>query len=186
MVNPGDFFSRNTVNGLEKLLRLMAHHHHPVRELGDAFGDGHLALRRPLNHRVQGGHQGHAQAAEQVQDMDAVIPAENPEFVLEANHLHPVHVQKVRRQPVLGQNPLVDLETYLAGISIPLGNIVHHHSKMISAGVFLGKGRQQICGEGGDAALARQEIADQRDFSWAGWMIAGFKHVNSPLPCFGM
>jgi hypothetical protein len=41
-----------------------------------------------------GGHQGHAQAAEQVQDMDAVIPAENPEFVLEANHLHPFMFRK--------------------------------------------------------------------------------------------
>jgi len=93
-----------------------------------------------------------------------VISAENPEFVLKAGCLHPVHVHEVRREPVIRRQVLIDFETNLSRIGVTLGNVVHRDRPVSRRRIFRGQCRKKIGRESGYTALARNIVTNQGDF----------------------
>ncbi len=68
--------------------------------------------------RVQGGDDGHPQFAQQRQHMTAGRPAENAEFMLQADHVHVRDVQKIRRAQIGGQVLLRNLEPHFRRVIV--------------------------------------------------------------------
>ena len=114
---------------------------------------------------MEGGHDRHVQFAQQRQHVAAGRPAVDPELVLHADDVHVADVQEVRRALVRGQILLLDLEANDVRIFVAARDVVHRHGEALALRVLRGHGGQQVGRERGDAAFARQVIAEKRDLS---------------------
>jgi len=89
-------------------------------------------------------------------------------------------VDEVRRT-LLGRNILLgDFEMDCAGILVAFFDVVDRHRKTLASGVFRGHRSQQVGCEGGNAALARQVVAEERDLSNLGPCFHKFVCI---IPC---
>ena len=112
---------------------------------------------------VQRRYDGHAQIAQQRQDVAARPSAEDAVFVLQAYEVHVIDIQKVRR-PAIGSKILFgQLEAHASRIGIAAFDVVDRHCDASRIRVFGGDGLTQVGGERGDAALSRQIVADESD-----------------------
>ena len=90
-----------------------------------------LVFVRLAQDGVQRGDDGHLQFAQQRQHMAARRPAENPELMLHANHVHVRDVQKIRRAQIRRQVLLRDLEAHLRRIIIAVGAVIDRHDETL-------------------------------------------------------
>ena len=94
--------------------------------------------------------------------------AEDAVFVLEADDVGVGEVEVIGRPEIGIELLLLDLEPDLRGIVVALGEIVDRNHEAIGAGKLGGDRGADIVREGGDAALARQIIADEGDLADVG------------------
>jgi hypothetical protein len=108
------------------------------------------------------------QFAQQGQDVAAGRPAENPEFVLERDHVHIAGVQEAGGPPVSPQVLLLNLEANDVGIPVAALDVVDRHREAPALGMPRGHRLKQVGRKRGNAAFARQVVAEKRDGSRAG------------------
>ena len=115
--------------------------------------------------RVQRRDDRHAQLAEQREHVAAGLAAEDAVLVLHAHDVDGVDVQEVRGAPVRREVALGDLEANARGIGVALPASFIASTKQSSSGTSAAMRVAQIGRERGDAALARQVIAEHRDLA---------------------
>ena len=154
---------RRLVNLLQHLAAALGHHHQP-RRAGDQFLHHAPLVRVGLAQEgVQRGDDRHAQFAQQRQHVAAGRPAENPELVLQADDVGMADVEEIRRPQIGGQVLLLDFEAHFRRILVAALEVVDRHRKALGPGLVGRHRRPQVGGEGGDAAFARQVIAEEGD-----------------------
>src|ERR1700690_2518260 len=89
--------------------------------------------------------------------------AEDAIFMLQANHVDVVEVQKLGRVTVGLHILLSERPPHARGIVIALLAIVYRQSQQTGVSIFRRYSRAQVGGEGGDSTLARKVVADYRD-----------------------
>ena len=152
----------DAVRACEQVPRDLAHHHdlHAVDQ--QFLDDGRLIRRGALQHGVQRHDGRHSQSSHEIEDIAAVVAAENPVLVLHANQAHLTVVHELRGARVIGFHVLPNLELHLGGILVltrRLGHRQHHRQRTL---VAAGDGSGEIRGEGCDPAAARAVRADER------------------------
>ena len=116
-----------------------------------------------LEHRVQRDDRRHAQRVDEIEDVAAVVAAEDAVLVLNADQAHVAVVHELRGARVVGFDVLPDLELDLGGILVlarRLGDGEHHRQHAPSSPATAAR---EIGGEGCDSAAARTVGADERD-----------------------
>jgi hypothetical protein len=95
---------------LQELGRQLTHDNKAVGEFCDLFHDHQLVRVRLAQNRMESCHDGHLEAAQQVQDVAPGWAAEDSILVLQAHHVDVVEIQEVGRflirpHVVLGKRP---------------------------------------------------------------------------------
>jgi len=161
--------------------RLPAHHHQPVGQAGQVLHHLLLAGTRLPEHGVQGGHDRHPEPRQQFEDIGAVVTAENTVLVLEADGVDLVYVEKIRCQPVIAEALLVQLETNLFRVAVPGRYVVHRQRPEVDLRRLLGERLVEIVSKSSDAALPRQERANQSNSIRTSTIEGTGTHYTSPL-----
>ena len=110
----------------------------------------------------------HPQVAQQREDVAARRAAVNAVLVLEADDVGVAEVEKVGRAAIRVEVLLCELETHLRRVLVALGHVVDRDDAAVDRRILSRDSAAQIGGEGGDAALARQVVADETDFANVG------------------
>ena len=161
MVNQVDSLFRNPIDGLQESASPLAHHNHPVRQGRQFVHDLALCGVRLFQNGVKGGHDGHAEFAEQLDDVAPRHAPEDAELVLQTDHVDVVDVQEFGRAPVRGQFLVPHFKTDPRGIVVPFLHIVHGNREHVGIRVRLGKRLAHVSGERRYPALARKVISDK-------------------------
>ena len=165
MRNQINFIFRRVINFAQKFPAAFAHHHQPRRTPDQLAHHAPLLRIGFAQDRVQRGDNRHLQFAQQCQHMTARRPAENAELVLHTNHVHIRDVQEIRRTQIRRQILFRNLEAHFGRIIVTFREIIDRHDEALQRGEFFRHGAAQIGRERGDAAFARQIIAEKRDFA---------------------
>jgi len=163
--NEIDLFLGNSVNIAGEFHPPPRHHHHPVAQLRDLLEHPPLVFVRLPEHGVEGGHHRHAQLAQHRQDVASRRSPEDAVLVLHADKIHVVDVEEIRRAQVGGDLVLLQLEADALRVVVALGPVVDRDGDDRQVRRDAGKRLAQVRGEGGDAALPRQVIADHGDLA---------------------
>src|SRR3974377_1685521 len=103
--------------------------------------------------------------------MAAGRPAENPEFVLQANDVGITDIEEIRCPQIGGQILFLDFETNFRRILVAALEIVDRNRETLGSRLVGDHGRQEVGGECGDAAFAGQGIAEESDLpNLRGWV----------------
>ena len=128
MGNQIDLFRRHAVNVKSENVwlrsamtttRADSSHSRCITRRWSSFGD--------CKHGVQCAHDGHAQIAQQCQNVPARRAAINAEFMLQANDIDIREVQKIGRSPIGGKLLLLNFKAYLGRIIVSAFDVVHRH-----------------------------------------------------------
>ena len=95
--------------------------------------------------------------------MAAGRPAENPEFVLQANDVGITDIEEIRCPQIGGQILFLDFETNFRRILVATLKIVDRNRETLGPRLVGDHGGQEVGGECGDAAFAGQVIAEESD-----------------------
>ena len=158
------------VDLLQKLRRELTHHNQTVGKVRNLFHDTELVRAGLAQDRVQRGHHGHLQVAQQMQDMTSRRPAENPILVLQAHHVDIVEVQELRRVPIRCQVILRQRPAHARGIVIPFGCVVHRKRQQSRRTVLSGDRSAQVRRKRRDPTLPRKIVPDHRNPTRQGWL----------------
>ena len=163
MRNHVDLAAGNLEDFLQELGRELAHDDKSIREFRDLFHHHQLIRVWLAQNRMQGGHQRHLQAAQQMQNMASGWTAEDSILVLQAHHVDIVEVQKfggflIRSQIVLSKRP-----SHPRGIVVTFFGVIDRECQQSSIPVLRGDCAAQVGGECGDSTLPRKIISDYRD-----------------------
>jgi len=99
--------------------------------------------------------------------MAAGPAAEDSVLMLHTHDVDGVDVQEVRSAAVRCDVALADLEADPCRVCVTLSSVVHCKREAVELGKLGGDGVAEIGRERGDAALARQVIAEHRDLAGA-------------------
>ena len=103
--------------------------------------------------------------------------AENAELVLQADDVHVADIEEVGRAQIGRQVLLLDLESNYLRILIAALDVIHRHAETLALRMRGCDGGKQVGREGGNAALARQVVADKGDLADFG----SFFHKAFPI-----
>ena len=103
------------------------------------------------------------QSPQQHPQVTSCRPTENPELVLYRDQVHVADVDEVCRTQVGREVLLFYFETDDAGILVAFLDIIYWYREALGLRVPRRHSGKQVGREGGDAALARQVVADERD-----------------------
>src|ERR1700693_1075931 len=103
----------------------------------------------------------HSQFAQEGQDVSAGGSTENAELVLQADDVDVADVEKVRGAQIGGEVLFLNLETNHLRVFVATRNVVDRDGQALALGMGGCDGRQQVRRECGDAAFARQEVANK-------------------------
>ena len=117
---------------------------------------------------VERGDDRRFQFAQQGQQVAAGRPAEDPELVLDRDNVHVAGVQEAGGAPVGVQVLLLNLEANHVRIPIAPLDVIDRHREALALGMPRCHGPKQVGGKRGNAAFARQVVAEKRDGSNAG------------------
>ncbi len=163
VVDEAYLLRRRVVDALEEVHRPLAHHHELAAQDHQLVHHLALALAGRLQHGVEGGDDGAAQLAQQVQDVAAVVAAEDAELVLQADGPHLVVVEEFGRADVVGRLVLAQAVLDLRRVVQVVGRIVHRDDDGAQPRVHAAlDGPGQVVGERADAALAGGIGRDER------------------------
>ena len=107
----------------------------------------------------------HSQFAQKRQNVTAGRPAENAELVLQADDVHVADVEEVRRAQIGRQILLLNLEANHFRILVAALDVIDRHRETLALRMRGCHGGKQVGRKRGDAALARQVVADERDLA---------------------
>ncbi len=99
----------HAVGAGQELLGDLAHDHERRALPGHLLHDRALRFGRLAEHGVQGGHGRNSQRGQEVEDVDAVVAAEDPVLVLDRDQSHVAVVDELGRAGVVALHPLADL-----------------------------------------------------------------------------
>ena len=153
----------DAIRAREQVLRDLAHDDELRAVAQHLVDDRGLIRRRALEHRVQRHDHGHAQRADEIEDVAAVVAAEDAVLVLHRDQAHGTVVHELRGARVIGFHVLPNLELHVRRVLVlarRLGDGEHHGQRAL---VGPGDGRGEIGRERCDAAAARTVRADERD-----------------------
>ena len=152
----------HAVRAREKILGDLAHHHELHAFRGQFPHDRRLILGRVLEDGVQRNDGGHAQRVHEIEDVAAVVAAEDAVLVLDANQAHAAVVHELGSARVVGLDVLPNLELDLGRILVlaaRFGDGQHHREHA----PFIGSNSTgEIASKGGDSATTRTVRADER------------------------
>jgi hypothetical protein len=114
---------------------------------------------------VQRGDDRHSQFAQERQDVAAGGPAVNAELVLQADDVHVADVEEVRGAQIGRQILLLDLEANHFRVLVAALDVVDRRQRHWLWGCAVCDRGQQVGRERGDAAFARQVVADKSDLA---------------------
>ena len=97
--------------------------------------------------------------------MTAGGPAENAELVLQADDVHVADVEEVRGAQIGRQVLLLNLEANHFRVLVATWNVVDRHREALALRDARCDGGKQVGRERGNAALARQVVADKSDLA---------------------
>ena len=117
-----------------------------------------------------------SQFAQQSQQVATGRPAEDSELVLDRDNVHVAGVQEVGGAPVRIQVLLLNLETNDVRILIATLDVIDRHGEAPALGMPRCHSPKQVGCKRGNAAFARQVVAEKRDGSNAG----GYFHNWDP------
>ena len=160
-----DLGRRRLVNVLQHLPPALSHDHQPGRERDQLLHHAPLVGSRLAQNGMERGDDGHSQFAQECQDVTAGGPAENAELVLQADDVHVADVQEVRGAQIGRQVLLLNLEANYFRVLVATLNVVDRHCETLALGMRGCDGRKQVGRERGDAAFARQVVADKSDLA---------------------
>jgi hypothetical protein len=123
MVDSGDALRGYPIALHQELTGPLRHHHHLIRPSGQGDEHAPLALRRLIEDRVQGDHEGLAQALHQLQHIRPVRPAEDPILMLETHPIDGRLVQVSGGRPVILRDIGPDLENHLGPVIVALRGV---------------------------------------------------------------
>ncbi len=166
------------VNLVQHLPTPLGHDHEPGRTRDQFLHHPALVGGRLLQHRVQRRDDRHFQFPQHGQHVAAGRPAKNPELVLHADDVHIADIQEVRRALIRRQVLFLNLEAHRRRVFVTTLNVIDRHRETLALGMFRCHGREQVGGERGDAAFARQVIAEQRDLLNLSCGSHRFVHIN--------
>ena len=146
---------------LEQVDRLLGQDDQHVGALGHPPGGCPQRGGRVGQHRVQRRDDGGAHVLQQLVQVRPGHPAEDPELVLDAQHVHVPGVQESRRVAVVLQRAGAHLEHDVRAVVVAAALVGqrHLHRRPVRRGA--GQGVQQVVGEGRDAAAPRRRGAHQ-------------------------
>ncbi len=101
--------------------------------------------------------------------MAAGRPAEDSELVLDRDNVHVAGVQEVGGAPVRAKVLLLNLEANDVRILIAPIDVIDRHREALALGMPRCHGLKQVGCKRGNAAFARQVVAEKRDGSNAGF-----------------
>ena len=140
-----------------------AHDDEAIGELGQLEEDLALVGVGLFEDGVEGGDDGHAEFAQESEDMAAGGAAEDAVFMLETDQIHVVDVEEVGGALVGGEFVLLEFEANAGRVGVALRGVVDGDGEAGEVGESGGEGFAEIGGEGGDAAAAGQVVADYGD-----------------------
>ena len=163
-----NLLKRDAVDFVQVRRGKMAHDDEAVGEVGNLVHGGALVGVRFAQDGVQGSDQRHLEFAQQAEDVAAGEAAKDAEFVLQADEVVAVEVEELGSALVGGQVVLGELQTDPLGVFIAGVGVVDGDGEETAVAELGRDGRAEIGGEGGDAALAGQVVAHERDTSGQG------------------
>ncbi len=150
---------------VEQLAALLGHDDEAGGEANQFAHDAALLGAGVFKNGVKGGDDGHAQFAQQPEEVAADRPAENAVFVLDADDIDVGDIKEISGAKVGGEVLLGDFESHFRRIIVTFGEIVDRGDQTFDIGKFGGDGRPQVAGKSGNAAFARGIIGEEGDFS---------------------
>ncbi len=156
-----DLRARQRIAAREQIGGHLAHDDEP-RGLGHLLHDASLRVRGIVEHRVQGDDRRDAQRAQEVEDVRAVVAAEDAVFVLQRHPAHVLVVDQLGGARVVALRSLPYLVADLVRVLVVAGGVRHRDRHRLDAragGVDAGR---EIAGERRDAATARRIGPDER------------------------
>ena len=148
---------RYIVHGLKQAAALLRHDDDPGRNGGDPLHDGALGGRRLIQHRVKRGDDRNFESRQQFQDIAARFAAEDSVFVLKANHVAALGVEKFGRPAEIADCVFANLKAHGRRIVVGLAGVGHGDDAGVHVGTRRRDGFMQILSEGGDAAAPRED-----------------------------
>jgi len=131
--------SRNSINIAKKLGRQFAHHDEAVRQLCDLFKDDALICIGLAENRVECRHQRHLQFAKEREDISAGSASKDAIFMLQANNVVTVEVEKLRGLLIGCEFLLFQLQSNLLRIFVARVRIVDRNCKQAAFTKFGGQ-----------------------------------------------
>ena len=166
--NHQDLGRGNAVHILQQLHRHLRLHHHNGGELADA-AQGFLLPRQGFGENgMKRGHHRFFQRAEQMDDVAAVLSAENTELMLQADRIYRRDVDEISSPLVITPVLITDVKTDITAVTVILRAVVQgNHFEdtliviMVALAVNLAKTSGQIRCICGNAAAARRICRDE-------------------------
>ena len=152
---------RHAIDLLQEFHAALAHDDQPIGQGRDFFQHPALIGVGVAQNGVQGRDDGHAQFAQEGQDVTARPPAEDAIFVLQADEVDVVDIQEVGGAAIRVNILLRQFKANAGRIGVAGLDVVDGQGNAGCSLVFGGDGLTQVGGERGNAALARQVVADE-------------------------
>ena len=149
----------------QELAAALRHHDESRGELGQFPQHAALIGRGLFQHGVERRHHRHADVAQQREDVPPRLAAEDAVLVLQRDDVDVAEVEKVGRAAIGIEVLLLELELHFPRVVVAFGDVVDRHDAAVDRRVLGGDRAEQVGGEGGDAALARQVVADEAEFA---------------------
>ncbi len=151
----------NAVNIFQKLHRHLSLHHYEGGEFADTGQSFFLPGSRFSEDGVESRHHRFFQAAQQVDNITAILSAEDAELMLQANHVNGRNVDKVGRPLVVAAMLISYMEAHFTAVTVSLRPVVqsNHFKNMrivvvVTSAVKLPEVPGQIRRIGGNTAAA--------------------------------
>ena len=123
------FLAGDRIHLAQKLRRLLAHDNDAIGKPRNLFKHLTLIQVRITQHRVQRGHDRHLQLAQQGQDVAARDSAINAIFMLKADQIVAIEIEKLRGPLVGSQIFLFEFQAHLLRILVVRFGIVDRNCK---------------------------------------------------------
>jgi hypothetical protein len=163
MRNEVDLVRVHAVDFHQHIPSTFRHHDEAVRKQVELLHHHALVGVRLAQHGVQGRDHGFVNFPEEGQQMAASRPSKDPKLVLHRHDLDVVNIEEFSRTPVRVDLLFVDFKTHALRVIVALGPIVDRTDNTLGVGK-LGRHRlADVGGKRGNAAAARQVIADEGD-----------------------
>ena len=158
-----DLVGRKPVDRAQHVAALFGHHDDTGRGIDDPLHDCALRRVRLRQDGVERRHDRHRQARQEPGKVRPGLAAEDAELVLQRHHVETAVIQEVGSAGIVLKPIVADLKTDGAWIVVAVTIVIHRDDGGFQIRFRCGDRLLQVRGEGRDAAVARQRVADEGD-----------------------